>query len=118
MTPVERFIREKPIHFDEAMNSSPREHLVEFWNWLDDGGYLSGLPKEAGAKVRLLVNAAYFAVMQMADSHPQFANYTEFQTARKALETALQPFQPLLRNRDATAKESDPGPDPGPSKGN
>jgi hypothetical protein len=41
---VARFVRERPIAFDEAMASSPIEHLVEFWNWLDEQGLLAHHP--------------------------------------------------------------------------
>ncbi len=124
MSVVERFIRERPIQFDEAMDASPREHLIEFWNWLDDEGYLSSLPPETGAKVRTLVRAADQSASQMAHAirsaivgDPTHGRSDEFRAVYKALEDALEPFKPLLENRDAAAKESSPGSDPGTPQG-
>lgn len=38
---VARFVRERQVSFEESMDSSPVEHLVEFWNWLDNEGLVA-----------------------------------------------------------------------------
>lgn len=36
MDVVERFLRERPLSYEDAMQSSPAEHLREFWQWIVD----------------------------------------------------------------------------------
>lgn len=117
---VDRFLQERPLSYRDAMESSPREHLVEFWNWLDSEGYLTGLPPEGHAKLRGLIEGVCAARSELTTALSQVPDkgtlYPKLVEVQAFLERALEPFQSLQEYyRRVPRQSSDKDPDHGPS---
>lgn len=97
MSVVDDFLRQPRFHPGLDYEKSPHAWLIEFWNYLDDQGYLADRNLEAGrqTKLQVLLAAGEQAADAMAAAYerPDEARLAPFKNACAALGIALAAYE-------------------------